>query len=126
MSVGQCGPDHNVIRNFLEENFNCKVTRIDSTEEAVERLQAENFDLVLVNRKLDIDYSDGKILIKKISGHERLKSIPVMLISNDSTYQEDAIRSGAVAGFGKLEYGKSETKLKLARFLDLRKEKQMA
>lgn len=118
LSVGQCTPDHNSIRNFLESNFDCEVTRIDSTEEAINQLHSNRYDLVLVNRKLDIDYSDGNELIKRMAENEDLKAIPVMLISNFPEYQKKALGLGAVPGFGKMEFGKPETKKALSRFLD--------
>jgi hypothetical protein len=63
----------------------------------------------LVNRKLDIDYTDGTILIDKMKGSQSLKSIPVMLVSNYPEYQEEAVSKGAILGIGKLEYSKPES-----------------
>jgi hypothetical protein len=40
-----------------------------------------------------------------------------MLITNYPEHQQMAIEAGAEPGFGKLEYGSSATKDKLARFL---------
>jgi two-component system chemotaxis response regulator CheY len=105
MSVGQCNPDHNSIRLFLEKNFECEILRIDSTDEAIAELRKEPVDLVLVNRKLDIDYTDGTILIKKMKQDESLSHIPVMLVSNYPEYQEEAVALGAVYGIGKNELG---------------------
>ena len=119
MSVGQCNPDHNALANFLTKNFECKIIRIDSTEEALTALQNQNVDLVLVNRKLDIDYSDGTILIEKMQKDSKLKLIPVMLISNYPESQEMAVGLGAVRGFGKLEYQSEETIKRIAQTLDV-------
>ncbi len=113
MSVGQCNPDHFAIKNFLEKNFNCEIVRIDSTREALEALEKEHFDLVLVNRKLDIDYTDGTILIQEMKSNPAFSKIPVMLISNYPEYQQEAVKLGAVLGFGKAEIGKTETIQKL-------------
>lgn len=106
LSVGQCNPDHSSIKTFLTRNFDCEITRIDSTEEALNELSKNSYDLVLVNRKLDIDYTDGTILIQKLKSTESLKSISIMLISNYPEFQEEAVRLGAVYGFGKAELGK--------------------
>jgi len=116
MSVGQCNPDHFSIKNFLEKNFNCQVVRIDSTREALEALQKEHFDLVLVNRKLDIDYTDGTILIQEMKANPAIKNIPVMLISNYPEYQQEAVKLGAILGFGKSQIGSLDAieKVKLA------------
>ena len=118
MSVGQCNPDHYALSGFLTRNFKCSVVRIDSTEEAIEKLDKESFDLVLVNRKLDIDYTDGTILIEKMKAHPTYKNIPIMLVSNYPEYQEEAMKLGAVRGIGKLEYGNSESLEKFKNILE--------
>lgn len=105
MSVGQCNPDHASIKNFLEKNFECQVKRVDSTDEAISILEKESFDAVLVNRKLDIDYTDGTILIQKMKSNPKFASIPIILVSNYPEYQEEAMKMGAVMGFGKAEIG---------------------
>ena len=106
LSVGQCNPDHSSIKTFLTRNFDCEIIRIDSTEEALNELGKNSYDLVLVNRKLDIDYTDGTILITKMKSIDNFKSIPVMLISNYPEFQEEAVALGAIYGFGKAELGK--------------------
>jgi two-component system, response regulator, stage 0 sporulation protein F len=118
MSVGQCNPDHSSIKNFLEKNFHCEITRVDSTDEALVLLKKDQFDLVLVNRKLDIDYTDGSILIKAMKSEQGLKEVPIMLVSNYPEYQEEAVGLGAVLGFGKSEIGSEKAKLNLAKFLE--------
>ncbi len=118
MSVGQCNPDHFALSEFLKRNFECDVIRIDSTEEALEKLNSEKVDLVLVNRKLDIDYTEGTILIEKMKESDNLKSIPVMLISNYPEYQEEAVKKGAIYGIGKLEYFKPKSVEKFKNILE--------
>lgn len=108
LSVGQCNPDHNSLFQFLTMNFKCSVVRIDSTEEAMSRLEKESFDLVMVNRKLDIDYTDGTILIEKMKKSPKFNRIPVMLVSNYPEYQDEAVKLGAIYGIGKMEYSKPE------------------
>lgn len=120
MSVGQCNADHESIKSFLENHFECNVVRIDSKEEALLELRKTHYDLVLVNRKLDIDNSDGILLIQAIQEATDLKNIPVMLVSNYKEYQEEAVRLGAVYGFGKAELSKDETKKKIEKALKLR------
>lgn len=117
LSVGQCGPDHSALKYYFENNFDCQLTRIDSTEEALVELEKSSYDLVLVNRKLDIDYSDGTILIIEMQKKTNLRQIPVMLISNYEEYQKEAIQLGAVPGIGKLEYGKESAFEKISRYL---------
>lgn len=118
LSVGQCNPDHNSIKNYFESTFQCRITRIDSTEEALEELQKNRYDLVLVNRKLDIDYTDGTILVESMQKDENLKTVPIMLVSNYPEFQEEAVKSGAVPGFGKAELGKPSCFQILGKYLE--------
>ena len=120
MSVGQCPPDHAAIKYFIEDNFDAKIIKIDSTEEALEELTKQKIDLVLVNRKLDIDYTDGSILIQKMNQAGLLADTPIMLISNFPEYQQEAITLGAKMGFGKNDLGSSQTRDYLAGFLALK------
>ena len=117
LSVGQCNPDHNSIKNYFETNFDCKITRIDSTEDALSELRKNSYDLVLVNRKLDIDYTDGTVLVVEMQKDSSMKQIPIMLISNYPEYQKEAIVLGAVPGIGKLEYGTDFAFQKVSKYL---------
>jgi two-component system, response regulator, stage 0 sporulation protein F len=117
LSVGQCNPDHNTLRNYLETFFDCEIVRIDSTSEALVELEKKSYDLVLVNRKLDVDYSDGTILIAEMQRNSIMKLTPIMLISNYPEFQKEAILLGAVPGIGKLEYGKESAFQKVAKYL---------
>jgi two-component SAPR family response regulator len=120
LSVGQCNPDHSSIKTFLTREFDCEITRIDSTEDALLELKKNPHDLVLVNRKLDIDYTDGTILIQKLKSDLDLNSIPILMISNYPEYQEEAVSLGAKYGFGKAEIGKPETIERLSKILPKR------
>ena len=117
MSVGQCPPDHAAIRNFIESVFDAEIVRIDSTEEALEEMQKNSYDLVLVNRKLDIDYTDGTILVEKMQSDDIMKNIPVMLITNFEEYMQEAITLGGVPGFGKTEIGSSKAVRNIEKFI---------
>lgn len=117
LSVGQCNPDHNAIKNYFESNFDCQIIRIDSTEEALLELRKKAYDLVLVNRKLDIDYTDGTILVQAMQNDDELRKTPIMLISNYPEFQKEAIALGAIPGIGKLEYGKDSAFEKVSKYL---------
>ncbi|NUM41581.1 MAG: response regulator [Leptospiraceae bacterium] len=117
MSVGQCNPDHSTLKNFFERKFDCEITRIDTTQEALIELKKSKYDLVLVNRKIDADYTDGIILIQEMKREQSISDIPVMMISNYPEAQEESIQNGGTLGFGKLEYGKEETMEKLKKIL---------
>jgi CheY-like chemotaxis protein len=118
LDVGQCGPDHASIRSFLTSNFDCEVVLVDDAAGALAKLRDEQFDLVLVNRKLDIDYSDGVEVIRALKANPKAANVPVMLVTNYPEHQEAAIAAGAIPGFGKLEFDKPETRAKIAELLE--------
>lgn len=118
LDVGQCGPDHAAIRNYVQRNFGSEVRQTHGASDTLAELRKTKYDLVLVNRKLDADYSDGIEIIKKIKADAEIAATPVMLVTNYPEHQEQAVAAGAEPGFGKLEYHKPETREKLARFLE--------
>ena len=103
LSVGQCRPDNAAINQFLKANFDCNVITADLPAETLEAMRREQVDLVLINRKLDADYSDGADILNAIKSDPELAETPVMLVSNFADAQEQAVASGAVYGFGKAE-----------------------
>ncbi len=112
LDVGNCGPDHAAIRRLLGR-FGCEVLQADDAAGALSALRAGGVDLVLVNRKLDVDYSDGIEVIRQIKADPAISATPVMLITNYPEHQDAAEALGAVRGFGKLEFDKPETRAKL-------------
>jgi CheY-like chemotaxis protein len=113
LDVGQCGPDHHAIRRLLEPRFGAEVVQAHGPSDALAHLRREKFDLVLVNRKLDADYSDGLPIIQAIKADPAIASVPVMLVSNYEDAQQAAVAAGAVEGFGKAQLGHAETLEKL-------------
>lgn len=109
LDVGNCGPDFASIKQFLTGQFDCEVVQADGAADALAALRAQPFDLVTVNRKLDMDYSDGLEVIRQIKADPTVGAVPVMLITNYPEHQAAAAQLGATYGFGKLEYGKPET-----------------
>lgn len=118
LDVGNCGPDFSSIREFLTSNFDCEVLQAHGPEDTLETLRGGDIDLVLINRKLDRDYSDGIEIIKQLKAASEMKSVPVMLITNYPEHQDAAVELGAERGFGKLEYDKPETLERLQRVLE--------
>jgi CheY-like chemotaxis protein len=102
---------------MLETNFGAQVIRAYEAQDALELLRTDSFDLVLVNRKLDSDYSDGLPIIEAIKADPNLAHLPCMLITNYAEHQEAAVQAGAVTGFGKKEIHLAATQAKLAPFL---------
>jgi len=118
LDVGQCGPDHFAIRSYLTRNFDCEVVQVHDAEGALAELRSGEFHLVLVNRKLDMDYSDGVDVFRVLKADPRAANVPVMLVTNYPEHQDAAIAAGAVRGFGKLEFEKLETRAKIAEILE--------
>ena len=117
LDVGNCVPDHAAIRRMLETTYRAEVTQVDDGPAALAALQREPFDLVLVNRKLDMDYSDGLDIIKQIKADPKLAAVPCMLITNYPDQQQIAVQAGAEPGFGKKELHTDITKSRLAKIL---------
>jgi CheY-like chemotaxis protein len=117
LDVGQCGPDHAAIRAFLTRHFDCEIVQAHGPEDALAQLRCERFDLVLVNRKLDRDYSDGIEIIRQVKSDPAIADVAMMLVTNYPEHQAAAVAEGAVAGFGKLEYELPETRAKVAAVL---------
>ncbi len=117
LDVGNCVPDHAAIRSLLERMFAAEVVQTHGPEETLAALQEQHFDLVLVNRKLDQDYSDGLDIIKSIKADAALTGIPVMLITNYEDHQAEAVAAGAVPGFGKLSLNTPQTLERLGKVL---------
>jgi CheY-like chemotaxis protein len=72
-----------------------------NAQDTIELLAAESFDLVLVNRHLDEDGSEGLDIIRAIKADPQTAAIPCMLITNYAEHQELAVAAGAEQGFGK-------------------------
>jgi CheY-like chemotaxis protein len=109
LDVGQCPPDHAAIRRFVESACGVEVVQTHHLDDTLDQLRSREFSLVLVNRKLDIDYSDGLDILRAIKSDPQLAAVPVMLVSNYPEAQQAAIEAGAVPGFGKAQLSDSAT-----------------
>jgi CheY-like chemotaxis protein len=109
LDVGNCGPDHSAIRKMLTSIFGVQVIQAHNATDTLETLRSQRIDLVLVNRKLDEDYSDGIEIIKLIKADPNFSTVPVMLVTNLEEYQDQAMAIGAKRGFGKLALSASAT-----------------
>ncbi|GAB5403309.1 MAG: response regulator [Aureliella sp.] len=116
IDVGNCPPDYAAIKRMLETRFQAKVEQAHSANDAVQLLKSAPADLVLINRKLDRDYSDGTEVLKQIKADPDTSSVPVMLVTNYAEHQQAAIQLGAIEGFGKLSLEAPET---IARLSDV-------
>lgn len=117
LDVGNCGPDHSSIKRLIEKGFDAQVLQAHGAEDTLAMLKAHSISLVLVNRKLDQDYSDGLDIIKLIKSRPEFEALPVMMITNYPDHQQLAVDAGATYGFGKLQFNTPETHEKLQAVL---------
>ena len=117
LDVGNCVPDHSAIRAMLERTFGAQVLQTHGPDDTLALLRNQPVDLVLVNRKLDQDYSDGLDIVKSIKADKQLARLPCMIISNYPEQQEIAVAAGAAYGFGKKELYAEATQDRLKSFL---------
>jgi CheY-like chemotaxis protein len=117
LDVGQCNPDHSSLSHFLTSNFDVQVDRSHEMDDTLQKLQSNHYDMVMINRKLDRDYSDGMEILRKIKADDATKEIPIVLISNYDDAQEAAIKAGAAPGFGKAQLGDAATLEKVTAIL---------
>jgi CheY-like chemotaxis protein len=93
--------DHGRIDHMLRSTFGAEVIPAETADEALERLHQESFDLVLVNRVFDRDGDSGIDFIRQVNADEKLRTVPIMLVSNYEDAQARAVAIGAQPGFGK-------------------------
>ena len=118
LDVGNCQPDHSAIKSLLTRHFDCEVVQAHDAEDALAELRSGGYDLVLVNRKLDRDYSDGIEVIREIKADQGVGDVPCMLVTNYPAHQDAAVQAGAVRGFGKLEFERPATVDRLRSVLE--------
>jgi DNA-binding NarL/FixJ family response regulator len=98
--VGHCGVDGpRLQREIRAQLADCEVLRINSTED----LARCDADLLLVNRE-PVGFTEGGLaLIRQL--RERNPDCKVMLVSDYPEAQEQAVKAGALPGFGKAQFG---------------------
>ncbi len=115
--VGQCDFDHGNISRMLQEVFRATTSRAATAKETFKAVRADRFDLVLVNRILDADGTEGLDLIAKLKSDAETRSTPVALVSNYADAQDAAVAIGAERGFGKDALTSPATRDRLAALL---------
>lgn len=115
LDVGNCGPDHGSIKTLVARHFDADAVQADDHVSAVAELEKGSFDLVLVNRLMDVDGSSGIEIVKSIV--EQFGQTPVMMITNFAEHQQAAISAGAVPGFGKAQLDSPATVQLLQTYL---------
>lgn len=118
LDIGNCDPDHNAIQRMLTSRYDVVVLRADQLSDALILLSKQKVDLIVINRKLDIDYSDGIEVLRHLKRERTTQSIPIMVVTNYAEHQLAAVDDGAEYGFGKLQYADPATHERLSRFLE--------
>lgn len=106
LDVGQCSYDHSSITRYLANAYGAEVARAQTAGDAVKAARSGGFDLILVNRQLDLDGSPGLEVIRALKADPALADVPVMLVSNYPEAQSEAESLGALPGFGKADLRK--------------------
>jgi CheY-like chemotaxis protein len=117
LSVGNCGYDNRAIKALIETHFPATVIAVDNLAQTLEQLRSDTYHLVLVNRVLERDRSEGLDVIRHLKSHPELNNLPVMMITNFPDHQQLAQQAGALEGFGKSSLQSEETRTKLAALL---------
>lgn len=117
LDVGNCDPDHGSIRRMLVNHFEVEVDRVMFPGEALREMGHQTYALVLINRLIFADDSDGMVLVRAMQADEKLRRTPVMMISNFADAQARAVAAGAIRGFGKATVDAPETLDRLAQYL---------
>lgn len=120
LDVGNCSPDHGLISAMLTRHFDVTVDRVMFVNEAIERMRRSRYDLVLFNRLIFEDGSEGIELLHQAKADPSLKDTPVMMVSNFPEAQAASVAAGGVPGFGKAAINQPETIRLLARYLPKR------
>jgi two-component system chemotaxis response regulator CheY len=117
LSLGQCGADHAAISWTIRSACDAEVVSASTADEALTLLRDEDFDLVLVNRVFDYDGDSGVNFVSRLKADGALKGVPVMLVSNHEDAQAEAVRGGALPGFGKSALRHPQTAARLRQVL---------
>jgi CheY-like chemotaxis protein len=117
LSVGNCDFDNGKLACLFEGAYQAKLLIAEDLTAATRLLSKQPISLVVVNRKLDHDGSDGLEVIRALKSSPEYGSVPVMLITNYPEYDAQAIGIGAEPGFGKASLHSEQTKDRLGKFL---------
>lgn len=116
--VGHCGADASYLRIAVTGAWpGARVVALHDLAELNAAMEADQLDLVMLNRKLDygFDEADGIAVVREIKS--RRPQQRVMLISNYADAQDAAQAVGALPGFGKREIGSAKVKERIAAAL---------
>ena len=99
--VGQCDFDYQRISFVISKMYAAEIHRADLFDDAIQQALEQPYALILINRLLDLDRSEGMEILHELKSNPRTDDIPVMIISNYQDAQDVAVAAGASPGFGK-------------------------
>jgi hypothetical protein len=102
---------------MLLNHFNVEVDRVMFVDEALERMKGGDYALVLFNRLVFADGSEGLHLVRTAKRDPTLAGTPMMMISNYADAQAASVAAGAEPGFGKKAVGSADAVRLLSRYL---------
>ncbi len=117
LDVGNCGYDHSAIARLVQREFNAVAVAADDAHEALREARTGSYALIVVNRVLDADGSEGIEIIEALKSDPATQHLPVMMITNYPEHQAKALAAGAEPGFGKSTLHEPSTRERLAKFL---------
>lgn len=120
LDVGNCDPDHGMISTMLRQHFNVEIDRVMFVHDAIEKMRAGKYAIVLFNRLIFADGSPGDALLKQAKSDPQLAATPIMMISNFAEAQASAVAMGAVPGFGKAHVTSPQTRELLSQYLPMK------
>lgn len=101
LDVGNCDMDHARICRLLVDGFDTAVDRARDVDEALRKMREHRYDLVLFNRLIFADGSEGIELLRRAKADDALRQVPIMMVSNDAEAQSASEAAGGEPGFGK-------------------------
>ena len=115
--VGQCDFDYQRISFVLSKIYDIEFHRADSFDDAIQKSLDQQFDLIMINRLMDLDRSEGMAILHELKSNPQTENTPAMIISAYQDAQEAAVAAGASPGFGKARLDTPQTFELLSNFL---------
>jgi DNA-binding NarL/FixJ family response regulator len=104
--VGHCGIDGPQLQSELSRLPDVEVTRVNSPADLERTCRDGQADLLLVNREPVGFDEDGLAIVRQVA--EQYPDTKVILVSDYPEAQEEAVKAGAMKGFGKSLMGSDE------------------
>lgn len=103
--VGHCGPDSSYLRMAVGRAGKTISVLMADDQEELKAVLDSSPDLLLLNRELPYGFDEtlGVDVIRSL--RVKYPNVPMMLVSNYPDAQADAVKAGALPGFGKREIG---------------------